>query len=215
MAKQKKNSNYQTEKNLAEKARQEEEKLKKEQTKKIKDIAIVSGVTAAIVGLVLTILIVAGVFKYHPEVTAHAEMEIDEYGSFHIELYGKDAPDAVEKFLECADKMQFDNKQLHTLKDGMLYGGAETLTNGSENSKNKVALEKGVICVKYSETACQFYIITEKNAKPQDGFIAIGKIDDLAVLDKILAAVETDGNGKITSETAPLIISVSDHEAHH
>ena len=88
MAKQKKNANYQTEKNLAEKARIEEEQQKKEQTEKIKTIAIISGIVAAVVALIFGFLFAVGVFKYHPEETGHASMVIEDYGSFHVELYG-------------------------------------------------------------------------------------------------------------------------------
>lgn len=215
MAKQKKNSNYQTEKNLAEKARVEEKKQKKEQTEKIKFIAIISGAVAGVLALIIGFLFAVGVFEYHPEVTKHATMTIDDYGSFHVELYGNDAPDAVAKFLEFVGKKHFDNTRFRTLKDGMLYGGNETLANANATTPNKVAIEKGVICVKYNNTACQYIIITEDNAKVDEGYVAIGKIDDVALLTKIVNDIKTDDNGKITAETAPLISSVTDHDADH
>ena len=218
MAKQKKNANYQTEKTIAEKARLEEEQQKKEQTEKIKIIAIVSSVVAAIVALIVGFMFAVGLFNYRPEVTGHASMSLGDYGSFHVELYGNDAPDAVAKLLELGDKNYFTGKKLHTLKDGMLYGGDEAINGAIENKKNSVMLEKGVICAKMgkdgNKTTYQFYIITDNNAKVDDSYIAIGKIDDLGVLDKILADVETDANGKISDETAPTISSLSDHAAH-
>ena len=218
MAKQKKNANYQTEKNLAEKARIEEEQQKKEQTEKIKTIAIISGIVAAVVALIFGFLFAVGVFKYHPEETGHASMVIEDYGSFHVELYGKDAPDAVAKFLELGKSGYFTNKTFHTYKDGMLYGGEVTLSDASAFAQNNVVLEKGVICASIgkngSSSTCQFFIITDNNAKPVDNYIAIGKIDDLGVLDQILEDIETDANGKITDDTLVYISSVSDHAAH-
>ena len=213
MAKQKKNANYQTEKNLAEKARVEEEKQKKEQTEKIKFIAIVSGIVAGVVALIVGFLFAVGAFEYHPEVTEHVSMSVGGY-SFHVEMYGNDAPEAAQKFVEFANKSYFNGGKLHTLKDGKLYGGAETVSNATETKGNKIKLEKGVLCVKYSGTSCQYFIITEDNAKLDENCVAIGKIDDLGSLNKILESIETDANGKINEETAPIVSSVSKHDAH-
>jgi len=142
-------------------------------------------------------------------------MAVEEYGSFHVDLYGNDAPEVVEELEKLFDSHYFNNKTFHTLKNGMLFGGEENLKNAVENNQNKVVLEKGVICAKIgkngSNTTCQFFIITEDSAEVDESYIAIGKIDSLSLLDKIVAGVETDANGKITDETAPKISSFDDH----
>ena len=135
------------------------------------------------------------------------------------DLYGNDAPEAVAELNELFKTSYFSNKTFFSLKDGMLLGGDEILVNEVENKKNNVALEKGVICAKMgkkgTQKTYQFYIITEDNAKVDESYIAIGKIEDLSTLNSILEGIKTDSNGKITSETAPKITYFGEDTHNH
>ena len=228
MAKQKKNSNYKNAVSVDKKAIKEEARAVKAQQDKVTTYAILGSITAIFLGLVIWLMAIGGAFEYHPEVTGHATMNISGYGSFHIELYGEEAPETVEHFLTLATKAFFTGKNLHTYKNGLLYGG-DTKATGTEGIKgefksngvkNKVPLEKGVICMsrgKDPDSAYgQFFIITEDNVKLDGDYAAFAKLDEesLAILNKILAAIKTDSNGLITVETAPKITSVSKHDAH-
>ena len=137
----------------------------------------------------------------------------------HVDLYGNDAPEAVAELNELFKTSYFSNKTFFSLKDGMLLGGDEILVNEVENKKNNVALEKGVICAKMgkkgTQKTYQFYIITEDNAKVDESYIAIGKIEDLSTLNSILEGIKTDSNGKITSETAPKITYFGEDTHNH
>ena len=227
MAKQKKNSNYQTEKTAAEKALKEEQKQKEKQAKQIKLAAIIAGASAGFIALVMLILFAAGAFDYVPETTYHASVEIEGYGSLHIALYGKDAPEAVDNFIDLAGEGYFDGMSLHTFIDGLLYGGGKEADGGSDGIKgefsangveNKIAMKKGVICMArgedYDSAYDQFFILTENNSKLKGNYAAFGKITDMEVLDAILKAIETNADGSITEATVPKITKISLHEAH-
>ena len=64
MAKQKKNSNYVTEKTTAQKAQREEEKPKAKKGKEIKLIAIIAGATLGVIALIFGLLFAFGAFEY-------------------------------------------------------------------------------------------------------------------------------------------------------
>lgn len=228
MAKQKKNSNYQTEKNIAEKAKKEEEKQKAEQAKKIKLAAIIAGASAAFIALFFGILFAAGAFDYSPEPTYHATVSLDNGQSLHIELYGEDAPETVENFIDLAEAGYFDGMYLHTFADGLLYGGSENADGGSKGIKgefssngteNKIPMKKGVVCMArgedYDSAYGQFFILTKNKSELKGNYAAFGKITDMDALKTILKGIETDAGGNITDSTAPKITGISLHAAHH
>ena len=227
MAKQKKNSNYVTDKTSAAKAEKEALKAKKKKEKTIKTIAIASGAFIAAVAIIIGILFACGAFDYSPETTYHASIEIEDYGTLHVELYGKDAPKTVENFLELAKGNYFNGMSLHTFMDGLLYGGSRTASDIGHGIKgeftangvdNKVKMEKGVLAMArgdyYDSAYGQFFIVTEKNAEELQGnYAAFGKITNTEIIDKILADIEY-AEGEINATDAPKIVSISLHESH-
>ena len=227
MAKQKKNSNYQTEKNATEKALKEEQKQKEKQAKKLKLASLIAGASAGFIAIVMIILFAAGAFDYVPETTYHASLDIEGYGSLHIALYGKEAPEAVDNFIELAGDGYFDGMYLHTFIDGLLYGGGKEADGGSDGIKgefsangvkNNIVMKKGVICMArgedYDSAYDQFFILTKNNSKLSGNYAAFGKVTDMDVLDAILKSIETNADGSITEATAPKITKISLHESH-
>lgn len=227
MAKQKKNSNYQTDKAIAEKAKKEEQKKKDKQTKTIKITAICIGAAVTFIALVVGILFAVGAFDYSPEATYHATLNLDNGSSLHIELYGEDAPKTVENFIDLAEAGYFDGMYLHTFANGLLYGGSEKADGGSKGIKgefesngfeNKIPMKKGVICMARGEDKNsaydQFFILTKNNSSLKGDYAAFGKLTDLDALKDILKSIETDADGSITGNP-PKITSISLHAAHH
>ena len=86
MAKKRKNSNYVTPKTQALAA----EKARRAKNAKIRKIVIASVSAFLVVALIVVgiILIANRSFK----ATHHVNIEIENYGTIHLELYGKEAP---------------------------------------------------------------------------------------------------------------------------
>ena len=227
MAKQKKNSNYVTDKTIAAKAQKEEQKQKEKKTKNIKIIAISVGAFVAFVALVFGILAACGAFKYDPKPTYHARIQLEDYGTLHVELYGEDAPKTVAHFVELSKGGYFKGMRLHTLEDGLFYGGALSNSDTSRGIKgefsangyeNNIIMEKGVIVMSRGDNPDsaygQFFIVTEDNIENLQGnYAAFGKITDLEVLDEIIEKFK-DVDGRINETDAPKIVSIDLHESH-
>jgi len=141
MAKKKKNSNYVTEKNTAAHLEAEAE-AKKAKGKKIARIAITA--TAVVLAIALAVVLIGlafGLFDYYPEATEHLVIEIEDLGTLHVELYGKDAPKTVAHFKKLAADGYFDDLTLHTLVDGLLYGG-DIEADGGPGTQERAILSK-------------------------------------------------------------------------
>ena len=123
-------------------------------------------------------------------------------------------------------KPYLEGKTLHTVKDGRLYGGS-LLADGGKNGikgeflsngiKNNVPMEKGTIVMargeNYDSAYGQFFILTEDQPELEGEYAAFGKITDLEILEKIMKDVKVDEHGIVKS--APKILTVSLHDAHH
>lgn len=224
MAKQKKNSNYVTEKTTAAKAERDAAKIKEQNDKKVKTIAIVVAASVAFVALLIGILFIAGAFDYQPEGTYDASVTFDDGSSLHIELYGHDAPVTFEHFKKLCNEGHFNGRGAHTLLDGSLFFGIEV--DGAKGIKgefskngvdNKVPMKKGVICMargdEYDSAYGQFFILTKNNSSLEGNYAAFGRITNLEALDKLLESIEVAEDGSVTS--SPKITGISFHAAHH
>lgn len=218
MAQKKKNTKNSAEKQAA--------KEKAAREKNLKLAAYIAAGVAVFVGLFFGILALSGVFSYTPEATNHASVLLDNGYTLHIELYGKDADVTVNNFLSLCQNGYLEGKTLHTVKDGRLYGGS-LLADGGKNGikgeflsngiKNKVPMEKGTIVMargeNYDSAYGQFFILTEDEPELEGEYAAFGKITDLEILEKIMKDVKVDEHGIVKS--APKILTVSLHDAHH
>ena len=226
MAKQKKNSNYVTEKNIAKKEAKDAEKRKEERVKTIKIVSIITGSAVGIVALILGILFALGVFDYYPEPTYHVTFNFDNETSLHIELYGDDAPKTVEHFLELCKDNYFNDMYAHTFLQGLLYVGSEDAAVGdggvygefkNNGFNNKIEMKEGVICMARGEdndsAYGQFFILTRNMPSLKGKYAAFGKVTDLEGFEELLNSIQVGSNGVV--KDAPKIISVSTHAAHH
>ena len=112
MAKKKKNNNYVTEKTAAAKVAKEEETRKIQKQKTTKTIIISSVSVILVIGIIFGVLALAGAFDYQPTGTYDVLIDIENYGSLHVELYGDDAPETVKQFLKLADEGYYDGKTI-------------------------------------------------------------------------------------------------------
>lgn len=223
MAKQKKNSNYVTEKTVAAKAEREAEKLKVKKEKTVKIVVISVAASLAFIGLILGLLIGLGAFDYTAEPTYHASFTFDNGSTLHIELYGNDAPETVKHFVKLCQNGHFNGLTAHSLIDGELFVGEEVVgakgikgefsSNGVEN---KIPMKKGVVCMARGSDPDsaygQFFVLSKNDSSLKGDYAAFGKITDTAALDSLLEGITADENGRV--QGAPKITNVSLHEAH-
>ena len=223
MAKQKKNSNYVTEKTAAAKAEREAAKIKEKKEKTIKIVAISVGSAVLVIGLIIGLLAALGAFSYDPDPTYHATFSFDNGSSLHIELYGNDAPETVKHFIKLCQDGHFNGRSAHSLINGEMFIGMEVADSkgikgefSSNGIENKIPMKKGVVCMARGEDPNsaygQFFILTKNDSSLKGEYAAFGKITDTTALDAMLDAITVNEDGRI--EGAPKITNVSLHEAH-
>lgn len=226
MGKKKKNSNYNTER--ARLAREQKERAAKaaKRRKTVITAAIVAGVIAVITVLAILIGVLINALQvYTPTATHHANIEIEGWGTIHLELYGNDAPETVENFISLAEDGFYDGLTFHRIIDGfMMQGGqsdeevdsikGEFSANGFDN---KIKHDSGVISMArvgdplysslgyerseyYNSASCQFFIVhedSESNHQSLDGkYAAFGRVTSgMEIVDQICSTLGTQGDG--------------------
>ena len=229
MASKKKNSNYVTEKTTKAREQMAEAEAASKKNKIIKITVIASAAVLLAALLVLGICWLSGAFDYHPVATAHVAIEIEGYGSLHVELYGNDAPLTVKKFTELANSGKFNGKEFHTFFGGLLYGGSTVADGGlngvkgefSENGvANRISHKRGIISLsrgeKFDTGYDQFFIVTEDSPELDGKYAAFARVTSgMDIIDKIISESEIGENGYIPFGKRPVITSISAHDAHH
>ena len=227
MSKKRKNSNYVTEKRLAAKALAEK-KRKEAQVKKILvPIIVAVTVIALIVGLVFFASYAVNHWGQNFTATHHATIEIEGYGTVHLELYGNEAPKTVENFVKLANAGYYDGSDFHRIiKDFMAQGGdsdelcdnvvGEFKSNGFDNP---IKHRRGVISMARAEdkdsASSQFFIVHKTSPHLDGEYAAFGKvIDGMDVIDSICNNVKYSYNGAVDEADRPVIKSITIHEAH-
>lgn len=225
MAKQKKNSNYVTDKNISKKEALEEQKRKEQTMKSFKPVAIIAGSVIGVIVILLVVLYACGVFNYYPEGTLDANIVFTDGTSLHFELYGNDAPKTVNHFKTLATSGYFRNKEAHTFLNGLLYFGDLEADGGKKgidgefdanDFKNKIKMEEGVICLARGEDNDsgygQFFILTKDSPKLKGDYAAFGKITNPEALEKLIDSIQVDKNGNVVK--APVISYIDVHASH-
>lgn len=237
----KKNSNYVTEK--TKQKQQEREKAKRAQkTKRIVMPIVISVVAVAVaVGLVFGIIGLVNLAKNGvPDltVTHHASIEIENYGTLHVELYGNEAPITVANFVKLAEEGFYDDTTFHRIIDGfMAQGGgydksgapkeADTIKGEFEINgvTNRIKHTEGIISMARvggapNSASSEFFIVdatTADNSASLDGnYAAFGKVTDgMEIIKQICDEIEnTDDNGGVAKENRPVIKSITIHASH-
>ena len=230
MSKQKKNSNYATEKRATAKAEAERKAKNKHILKMVLAISIPVLVITAIV---LTLIFVGRAFGWwekNPTVTQHAVIEVSGYGTLHVELYGEDAPETVAAFVKLVEGSKYNGIRFDRFADGKLETTkirsssepvsikGEFADNGVENN---VKHKKGTLSMVLTDGADsangEFFITTAENEALDGKYAAFGRIDadSMAIFEKILADLaEFENGGLIPADKRPKVTSIELHEAH-
>lgn len=239
----KKNSNYVTEKTK----QKAFEKEKAKRAQKVKRIA--TPIVIAVVAVALAVLLVFGIIglvnliknnSSTPDltVTHHASIEIENYGTLHVELYGKEAPITVANFVKLAESGFYDDTVFHRIIDGfMAQGGGYDKTGKPKDSatikgefeingvRNRIKHTEGILSMARvggapNSASSEFFIVeatTANNSTSLDGqYAAFGKVTSgMDIIHKICEEIEnTDNDGGVAKENRPVIKSISIHASH-
>ena len=231
MSKKKKNNNYVTAKTIYKKEQQEKALKAKRTRAAIIASAIVVSVIVGIAGIIVGL---GFAFNWWgPKVTHHASIEVEGYGTIHLELYGEEAPITVKNFVHLAESGFYNGLTFHRIIEGFMVQGGDPDGNGTGGSgnnipgefalngySNSIKHERGVISMARSETynsaSSQFFIM-QKAAEHLDGsYAAFGRVTSgIEIVDQLCAdATPTDNNGSIAPAEQPVIKSITIHGVH-
>ena len=226
--KKKKNSNYVTEKTIKAQLEREKAEKRRKTTKLALIIAAIVVAAALIAGAVIGIVHLAGNGESF-EVTHHASIEIKNYGTVHVELYGKEAPITVENFVKLANQGYYTNTTFHRIIEGFMAQGGNgastsTITGEFESNgiENNITLSRGAIAMARTDdpdsASSQFFIVhdTEGAEHLNGDYAGFGRVTGgMDVIDKICEdAKPYYNNGSILPANQPIITSISIHAAH-
>ena len=250
MGKKKKNNNYVTEKRIL--AQAEAEKAKKAAKNKkiimysVISVLIVAALVLGIWGIVT--LINNADREANPNMdfkpTHHASIEIEGYGTLHVELYGDEAPITVNNFVKLANEGFYNGKTFHrVMEDFMIQGGCPN-GNGTGDYKdadgkevnikgefsangvrNDIKHIRGTISMARGgydndSASCQFFIVQEtstNNTLSLDGkYAAFGMVTDgMEIVDQIVEDMKALGYTEaVDAKDQPVIKSITIHESH-
>ena len=207
-----------TEKTMSRREQKLARRAKKIRQQRIKTAAIIGAIVLVIGGFV-ALGFALDWWAYQPTATHHASIEVENYGSLHVALYGNDAPKTVEAFEELAEHGHFDGKSLSLLLGSNMIAcnaGDEITIDGEfeENGvKNRVLHKKGTLSMLLPDATApnsangSFCILTDDMPELDGSRTAFGRVDSLDVLDKIVKDMEENG-------VIPKIKSVSLHHSH-
>lgn len=193
-------------------------RAKKIRQQRLKTAAVIAAI-ALVIGGFIGLGFVLDWWAYQPTATYHASIEVENYGSLHVALYGNDAPETVETFLELAEHGHFDGKSLAMLLDENMIvcdAGEEVRIAGEfkdNGVKNRVSHKLGTLTMLLPDendpdSANGSFGILVGDAPELDGNrAAFGCIDNTEILDNILKDMRDDG-------AIPKITSISSHHSH-
>ncbi|MBO5440170.1 MAG: peptidylprolyl isomerase [Clostridia bacterium] len=258
MGKKKKNSNYVTEKRI--KAKEDAIKAKKAyRTKKItiSTIAIVLAIACLVFGIILLSRACAypksilgsdnpkeeSTVNNSFKATHHAAIEVEGYGTIHLELYGEEAPETVGNFVMLAQKGFYNGLTFHRIMDNFMIQGGDPKGNGTggyvvdgkeqnikgefkENGvENDIKHIRGTISMAREgadkdSASSQFFIVhktsTNNTVSLDNKYAAFGMVTSgMQIVDKICYDVEEGSNGSVTKADQPVIKSITIHPADH
>ena len=159
--------------------------------------------------------------------THTAVIEIKDYGTIQLELYGNTAPLTVENFVSLAKSGFYNGTTFHRIVEGFMMQGGAPL-NGDANSVQKISGEfsangfennllhkRGVISMarasSYNSASSQFFIMHTDKTHLDGEYAAFGRvIEGIDVVDNICSSAKPiDGNGGISTDQQPIITSIT------
>lgn len=163
-------------------------------------------------------------------ITHYATIEIEDYGTIKLELYGEDAPISVNNFVTLANEGFYNGLTFHRIIEGfMMQGGgyteggtykyADDITGefSANGIYNPIKHERGVISMAraeaYNSGSSQFFIMHEKSEGLDGQYAAFGKvISGMYIVDKICTEIPQGYNGAISLSNRPVIKAITIEE---
>ena len=160
--------------------------------------------------------------------THHAEIVVEGYGSFTIEINADIAPITASNFLNLAKKGFYDGTTFYRVINGFaIYGGdpngdgtgtsgttidgeftANGVANSLTNSRGAVGMARGT---HYNSASCQFYVL-QSDATYLDGDFAVFGyvISGISIVDAICEGTPVSGSdGYVAAANQPKITEIN------
>ena len=157
-------------------------------------------------------------------VTHKAVIEIENYGSISLDLYGKEAPITVENFVKLAKSGFYNGLTFHRVIEGFMMQGGDPEASGmggsdeqikgefsSNGIKNDIKHLRGTISMArggYSmdSASSQFFIMHEDYPSLNGDYAAFGRVTSgIEVVDAICTGVTQGYNGAVSKTNQPVI----------
>lgn len=166
--------------------------------------------------------------------THYAYLELENFGTVKLELYGNSAPITVKNFIRLAKDGFYDGLSFHRIMPGgMMQGGdpegtgrggsgkeikGEFSANGVEN---KLKHTRGAISMARSElsmdsASSQFFIVQQDYPSWDGEYACFGYVvEGMDVVDAAVAAAEPDpqNNYLVSQQTRPIIKTITIEKA--
>ncbi len=161
--------------------------------------------------------------------TYYADIAIQDYGTITVQLDQASAPITTANFVSLAESGFYDGLTFHRIIEGFMIQGGDPEGNGTGGSDETIVGEftdngydntlshtRGAISMArsndYNSASSQFFIVHEDSSASLDGQYAVfGYVTEgMDVVDAVCETAEpTDGNGTITAEEQPVIVSIT------
>ena len=161
------------------------------------------------------------------KVTNHVEIDVKDYGTIKVELYGEVAPITVANFVKLCNEGFYDGLTFHRIISGFMIQGGDPLGTGmggsdekikgefsSNGIENPISHKRGVISMARSSAndsaSSQFFIMHEDADYLDGNYAAFGMVTvGMDIVDKICEDTKVeDSNGTVKKENQPVINSI-------
>jgi len=159
--------------------------------------------------------------------THQVEIEVENYGTIHVDLDEESAPITVNNFIKLAGEGFYDGLKLHRIISGFMIQGGDPLGNGTGGSdetikgefaengiKNALSHTRGAISMArsddYNSARSQFFIVHEDSTFLDGSYATFGYVTKgMDIVDKICSEIPVqDKNGTVMQEDQPVIKSI-------
>ena len=150
----------------------------------------------------------------------HVKINVKDYGTISVELYGDEAPITVANFLELAKDGFYDGLTFHRIISGFMIQGGDPLGTGikgefsSNGVENPLSHTRGAISMARSQikdsASSQFFIVHEDSTFLDGDYACFGYVTEgMEVVDAICEDTKVeDNNGSVAKANQPVIESI-------
>ena len=154
----------------------------------------------------------------------HVKINVKDYGTISVELYGDEAPITVANFLKLAKDGFYDGLTFHRIISGFMIQGGDPLGTGMGGSdqeikgefsnngvENPLSHTRGAISMARSQikdsASSQFFIVHEDSTFLDGDYACFGYVTE--VVDAICKDTKVeDNNGSVAKDNQPVIESI-------